>query len=224
MLSTPAAAHNPERETASGILLIAGALCGMVVMTLHPHGREIIEAGRFAAMARLNAGVHAAALFGVGGVFLGLLGLRRRLAGSDLATAAVVAYGFGAVAVMSAAIASGFVATDLLGRIVEAGNAPAELDRALLSYTHLINGAFAKVNVVASSLSLLLWGTAIQRTGRLPRAAGIAGLVIGALLLGGFLAGHLRVDVHGFGIVTFAQAAWLIAMGVLLLRGEPRSA
>ena len=42
---------------------------------------------------------------------------------------------------------------------------------------------------------------------------------IGALLLAGFFAGHLRVDVHGFGIVTFAQSAWLLWVGALLLRG-----
>jgi hypothetical protein len=31
-----------------------------------------------------------------------------------------------------------------------------------------------------------------------------------------FFAGHLTLDVHGFGVITFAQSAWLISIGVLL--------
>ena len=129
----------------------------MLVMAHHPHGRDLLEAGRFASQARLNAVLHGGALLGVGAIFLGLLGLRRRLASSDLATAAIVAYGFAVVAVISAAVASGFVATELIGRIVDAGTGAADIDRALLTYTHLLNGAFAKVDVVASSLAILLF-------------------------------------------------------------------
>jgi hypothetical protein len=220
MLSTPTAAHNPERDRVSGVLLIAGGLCGVLVMAHHPHGRDLLESGRFASQAGRNALLHGAALIVVGAIVLGLLGLRRRLAGSDLATAAMVAYAFAAVAVISAAAASGFVATELIGRIVEAGNTASDTDRALLSYTNLLNGAFAKVHVVASSLSILLWGAAILRDRGLARAAGIGGVVIGTVLLGGFFAGHLRMDVHGFGIATFAQSAWLVWVGVLLFGGS----
>jgi len=44
------------------------------------------------------------------------------------------------------------------------------------------------------------------------------GAVIGAGVLLVLLAGYLRLDVHGFGIVTFAQSLWLIWLGVLLCR------
>ena len=30
--------------------------------------------------------------------------------------------------------------------------------------------------------------------------------------------GHLRLDVHGFGLIVLAQALWFIVVGVLLLR------
>ena len=40
------------------------------------------------------------------------------------------------------------------------------------------------------------------------------------------LSGYLRLDVHGFGIVTFSQSIWLIWLGVLLCRergaGQPQ--
>jgi len=216
MMSAMEVSHKPERQLAGGALLVAGSLCGVLAMAHHPRGRDLLEAGRFLAMARVNAAVHGAALLGVGAVFLGLLALRRRLAGTDLATAAMVAYGFAAAAVISAAVASGFVATELIGRIAEQGDAAAGLERALLGYTHLLNEAYAKVYVAASSLSLVLWAAAILRTRRLSPAAGVAGAGIGAVVLFSLVAGLLRLDVHGFGLVTFAQSAWLAWVGVLL--------
>jgi hypothetical protein len=46
MLSTPAAAHNPERDPGGGVLFLAGGFCGMLVMAHHPHGRDLLEAGQ----------------------------------------------------------------------------------------------------------------------------------------------------------------------------------
>ena len=46
----------------------------------------------------------------------------------------------------------------------------------------------------------------------------VVGAVIGAAVLLGCFSGHLRLDVHGFGIVIFAQSGWLIWLGSLLCR------
>jgi hypothetical protein len=46
-------------------------------------------------------------------------------------------------------------------------------------------------------------------------------MAVGSLVLLFFLAGHLRLDVHGFGIVVLAQSAWFIWVGILLLRDGP---
>ena len=193
-------------DLASGTLLIAGSGAGLVVMGLHPtaHGLTNPESG--AHLTHLNVMVHGLALAAVPAVFLGLLGLARRLAPSDMATAALVAYGWACLAVLSAAVASGFVAPGVIA------------DEAFLSYTHLLNQGFAKVNVVASCVAIGLFASAILRTGRLSRAAGVVGAVVAAAILLLFFVGHLRLDVHGFGIVTLAQSAWLTWIGILLCR------
>jgi hypothetical protein len=49
---------------------------------------------------------------------------------------------------------------------------------------------------------------------------GFAGLVAGAALLLGIFAGHLRLNVHGFGIVILAEALWLVWVGILLCRND----
>lgn len=207
--------HDMKRDVTSGILLCAGALAGIAVMSLHPTPHQPLAS---AGMARLNVLVHGLALVAVPVVFLGLVGVARRLEPSDLTTAALVAWGAGSVAVMSAAVASGFVAPGVMTRIVAAEGS--RVPEAFLLYTGLWNQGFAKVNVVAYAVGLLLWSAAILRSGRMARASGVVGAVVGAGVLLGFFSGHLTLDVHGFGLVTFAQSGWLIWLSVQLCREE----
>jgi hypothetical protein len=197
-------------------LLIAGAAAGVVVMALHPTAHGLMDSDAGAHLARLNVMVHSLALAATPMVFLGLLGLRRRLGSSDLATAALVAYGWGCVAVMSAAVASGFVAPGVIARIVAADGS--KIPDAFLMYTGLLNRGFAKVWVVATWTGVLLFAATILRSGRLARAAGVVGVVVSAVVLLLFFVGHLTLDLHGFGIMTFAQSVWLISIGILLCR------
>jgi hypothetical protein len=229
MVTANREARNMSRDAGGGIALIVGALAGAAALANHPTGHDLLAGADFASEATRNALVHGTALLSVPLVFLGLLALARRLGSGDLTAAALVAFGFGAVATLPAAVASGFLATDLAADLRDGEPAGAGITHALLDYTHHLNQAFAGVDVVASSIALLLFGVAILRGGRapggrLPPAAGVAGLLIGSLVLAGLLAGHLRLDVHGFGLVTFAQGAWLLWMGVLLLRRAPHDA
>jgi hypothetical protein len=126
---------------------------------------------------------------------------------------------------MVAAVASGFVATGVIGRMLAAGEEGREVYHALLTYTGLVNRSFANLHVVAMSAAILLWSAAMLRSRRLGRAVGIAGVVAGTGILAGLFSGHLRTDVHGFGIVTLAHSAWLIWLGILLCRpGAPGEA
>lgn len=210
--------RNMKRDVAAGTLLIAAAVAGMLVMLHHPVGHDLVESGGFERMAALNRFLHGLAIASVPMTFLGLMGLWRRLAPSDLATAALVMWGFGGLAIVIAAAASGFVATDTMQWRNEAAAGSKEMYHALGDYTHSLNQAFAKVNVVASSASLLLWALAIETTKRFNRAAGLFGLVVGGTLLVAFFGGRLKLNLVGFGIVVFAQSAWLIWVAVLLLR------
>lgn len=213
-----------RRDVISGTLLILGALTGVFALGLHPTAHDLLEPEGLSRMAQLNALVHGTAIAGVPMVFVGLLGLARRLAPSELTTPALVTFATGGVAVVCAAVMSGFVATPVIARIVAADPATRVTYEALLTYTSLLNQGFAKVFVVASSVAIVLWSVAILRSGRLQRAAGIAGAVVGGLVLIAFLTRQVRLDIHGFGLITFAQSAWLIWIGVLLLRRAPPGA
>ncbi len=55
------------------------------------------------------------------------------------------------------------------------------------------------------------------------RAVAALGILVGTVFPESLVAGHLHLDLHGFGIVVFAQSAWLIWVGVLLCRRQSAS-
>lgn len=79
--------RNMKRDVKSGILVIVGAATGMVVMSLHPTAHSLTQSGAFSRQALLNGLVHGLALAAVPVLFLGLLGLTRRLGWSELGVA-----------------------------------------------------------------------------------------------------------------------------------------
>jgi hypothetical protein len=147
------------------------------------------------------------------------VGLARRLPAAGLAWLGLAFEGLAAVAVVPAAIASGWIGTELARAVAERGGEMRELERELLRLNGHVNQAFAEVHVVAAALAIMLWSLAILARGGFPRALGYTGGLLATATLAGLLSGHLRLDVHGFGLVVLGQALWLGACAVALWRG-----
>jgi len=110
-----------RRETLGGTALILGALSGLVTMALHPTGHEV--AGGQGAR---SIAVHGLALAGVPLGVYGAFVLTRRLAAREvLAELALAFYGTGAVALILAATASGFIATAQIAGLAASDGAAA---------------------------------------------------------------------------------------------------
>jgi hypothetical protein len=202
-----------------GLALIAGAVAGLVTMSLHPTGHDLAAPGQFASAALRNAAVHGLAIASLPVSFLGALALSRRLESpARLATAALVIYGFALAAVMNAAVVSGFVAPRLVRGMIDAAGPARDGWQMLLDYNYFLNQAFARVYVVASFAAIFLWSLAIVRGRVLAAAVGVYGLVMAPVAILAVAAGHVRLGVHGFGLIMLVQALWLAAAGVLLLR------
>ena len=209
----------------SGVALIAGSIGLIITMALHPVGHDLLVPGQFDRVARLAVVVHALGLICIPVMFLGALGLSRRLDSPDrLSLCAVVAYGFACVAAMNAAAVSGLVAPGIARHMAAATPASdaANTWSVLFTYSGSLNQAFALVFVVASSVALTLWSADILRHGVFSRALGVYGCILGPLTALAVLSGHLRLNVHGFGMVVLGQAIWFIIVGVLLCRPEAR--
>jgi hypothetical protein len=201
----------------AGLTLIIGVFSPLLVLGMHPTAGDL-TGDASSRQVLINQVVHGVALAAQPLVFLGLVGVSRYLEWSENAIAALVVYGFGIVAVLSAAVLSGFVAPDIVERLGAAGATPDARYQALLAYTGFLNQAFAKVNVTASGVALALWGCAMWRTRHFPRATAVIGVVVGTALACGTLIGYLRLNVQGIIIVTLLQAVWMIPVAVHLLR------
>jgi hypothetical protein len=208
-----------NEDRPSGLALIAGSFGFIITMALHPTGHQFLEPGRLEEAARLGVFVHALALCSLPILFLGAWGLSRSLSGSArLVQAALVLYAGSLIAGMNAAVVSGLVAPSLFRDFLASGASPESTIHLLLNYSGLLNQAFAKVLVAGSSGAVLLWSAALLRGGARGRGLGIYGCVFALLTLLALFSGHLRLDVHGFGLFVLGQSAFLIAAGVLLCR------
>jgi hypothetical protein len=201
-----------------GIALIAGSLAGILTMGLHPTARDLFAPDRLAPMALLLIGVHALAVASLPVMFLGALALSRRLASPGrLALAALVVYGFALTAVMVAAVVDGFVVPSLAREIMTAAPPATEGWQIALYYNGFLNQSFARVFLVASSTSIVLWSASILRSRMLARGVAIYGLLVGPAVVIAVVSG-LRLDPHGAGLLILGQSLWFIVVGTLLWR------
>lgn len=208
-----------------GGALIASVIGMLVTAAFHPTGHQMMaSAETFARVAAIGIAVHTLALTSTGLSAFGLVGLSRRLGITRLdVVAALTAFAMALMGVICAASVSGFVAPALGKLMFAADEASRPLVRHLFIYNGFFNQAFARVHTVASSVAILLWSVAMLRT-RFNRALGVAGCVIGALILTAILTGRLPLNVHGFGLVVLLQGAWMAWAGVLLLLAKAQSA
>jgi hypothetical protein len=214
-----------RNDTLYGSALILSVLGLIMTAALHPTGQQVVDSAESAErFGLLAAGVHALALTSVGVTSFGLVGLARRLGleRPDVAAAAV-AWAMAIMAVICAASFSGFVGPAVAKAIFAAEQADRHVLKQFFDYNGMLNQAFAKFHVVASSVAIVLWSIAMLRTG-FGRALGVVGCVVPAVTVGALVSGRLVMDVHGLAIVEWSQGLWLVWSGVLMVRTSARVA
>jgi hypothetical protein len=211
----------------SGLAFLAGSLGGIVTMAIHPTGGGALTPEQVDHLAIASAIAHSLAMISFLILFLGAAGLTRRLAAHEarehpdrLAFAALVAYGFAAVAVLIATAVSGFIVPAIMQHMAHdaAPNTPPW--RIAIDSAFQFNQAFARIYSVAASMAILLWSASAIRNGGLNRAIAIYGCIVAVALTVLIGVGHLRLNVHGMAVVVFAQAVWFVLAGIQLLRDK----
>jgi hypothetical protein len=204
-----------KQDRAAGVALIAGPLAGLVTMAFHPTGHALLA--DFSRVALMNRSVHALAIAGTIITTYGLLRLTRQFARDTLADAAFVSYAFGAVAVMFAAIASGFIGTDLAAQVLAGGPEARELYEPARDFGWALNQATTRVFVVTASIGIGLWSLAMWHEEGWGRALAGTGLVIGIVAVIATIAG-MPMNIHGFGAIVLGHGTWLVWTGSRIVR------
>jgi hypothetical protein len=207
----------------SGILLAVAALLMVFFMALHPrihadHGADFTEA--VALVATRNAVIHGALIAVLVLLFTGLLGLAERL-GLHLMPVrlGLVACALGAVALIAAAALNGFAVAELAAELREHDRTAAGLEP-LFMLCHAINTAAARIGVVALSAAVLLWSFVLAHRTGASRLVGLLGLVVAAAPPLFMFAGHLPMNLHGFGAFILTQSVWYLAVAAQLIRNR----
>jgi len=208
------------RPKADAYALIAGILGMFVTLALHPTGHEVLAPGPAGERAALIGVVaHGIAIATLPLLLFGFLGFSRRPgSGGALSELAYICYALGCVAVLVAAAASGFVTTGVLRHIIAGNEGAKNLLKMLFAYTGVWNQAFAGIHLVATSAAVVLWSIGILRRRVFGAGVGAFGLLVGGATLAAYLAGFLTLNLHGFGLMLLAQAAWTLWIAALLLR------
>ena len=207
----------------AGLLLILGSIGGIVTMAIHPHGLHTLTPVQLERLATVSAIAHSLAMVSCLALFLGAIGLMRRLASREaadktdrLAIAALVTFGFAAVALLIATAVSGFIVPAIVRQMIadKAVNAPQW--NIVIDAVFQFNQAFARIYSVAASVSIVLWSASALRNAGLTRFIALYGCIVPSVLICLIFVGHIRLDVHGMGLVVLVHAIWFVVVGAQL--------
>ena len=207
----------------AGIVLVAATLLSILMMAHHPSAGSHDPAALVAEIAdksQLSRIVHGVLIALMGAELFAFIAFCRRLGFERSAVrAGFVAYSIGTGAMIGAALISGFIVSDLAAHYVQqpSGDAMAFVDLSRLAM--IGDQALAKLGVVAMSAAIVLWSAALFRSGQ-DRWVGIAGFVAGLGPAIALLVGAVRLDVGGMTLVVVCQAAWIVIVGIQMIRAR----
>lgn len=205
--SSSGSALGSSRSAAVAIVLGCAAI--LVTMALHPTGSEAIADGGHGTVLIRATLVHALAIGALPFLLGGMAALSWRLRGNALSSGlALASFSLATFAVMIAAAASGFIAPVLVGAL-PADGAARDVLLNQLHYTGTVNQAFAKLYVGLTGLAFVSWCVAMRGSRAFGAVLRGYGVIAGVLPVLGLAAGHLRLDVHGFGIVVLLHTTWM---------------
>jgi hypothetical protein len=214
-------------ERMSGLAMIAGSAGVIITLSLHPSGHGLFQPDTFEAAARTMIAVHSVALLSLPIWFLGACGLSKRLdaqASGPWGFCGLVLYAFAIASMMTGVVMDGLVSPGIARQIVNTTGTIGQGWRIVFNYNGLLDQAFVRVFLVASSLAITMWSLAILRNRRLVLAAGAFGLVLGLATVAGQLTGQLDRSPHLFGMVLMGQALWFTIAGVQMCRSRDNHA
>lgn len=210
--------------TAYGWLLMVGSILATGFALMHPHlsGSDLASVMReLAAGATFNGWIHGALIALYLCIATGFVGLSRRLGFErPAATAGLVFYVAGTLAMTGAAVINGFALGIFAGRYPQIGPDQTAALGSAINMAGSIAAVWAGIGAAATSAAILAWSSLlVSRAGGI-RMIGGGGILLGVATIAMLVSGTLILNVHGFLLLVVSQAVWTIAVGLALARGR----
>jgi hypothetical protein len=217
--------ENNRTSAAPGVVLLVASLLEVLGMLHHPSVRtpDISQAiEQISRLSTLSAVVHGVLITLMLLIAYGLVdfALRRGLS-RPLIRAGGIAYACGVLVMVGAALVSGFIITGVASLIPHATAVDLQIDQQILFLCRVLNQSCANFAVVAMSAGIVCWSVDLCRNSGSLRAVGVFGCLVGLVPAIALMFGKVHLDVHGMTEVVMAQAAWNIAIALLIIYRAP---
>ena len=212
-------------STAPGIVLLVASLLEVLGMLHHPSVQtsDISQAvEQIARFSRLSAIVHGVLIALMLLIAYGLVDFAfRRGLPRPLIRAGGIAYGCGVLVMVGAALVSGFIIPGVASLTPHATAVDLQINLQILLLCRVLNQSCANFAVVAMSVGIVCWSLDLCRNSGSLRAVGVFGCLVGLLPALALIFGGVHLDVPGMTEVVVAQAAWNIAVALLIIYRVP---
>lgn len=202
----------------SGTALITGAAIMTITMVMHPTGGSLEHLRHISSMIIIT---HSLAILSIPVTLFGFWGLTKKLsADNPWSMGAFITMCVGLFAVLLAAAVNGLALPLFIGHYQETTPEMANSLSLLLSYNMALNHAFDYIFIGGVCIAISLWSVVVIKSGDFPKWVGYFGLFTCILVVAGFIAGFIFVDLTGFRVFIAGLVVWMVIVGVLLKRVE----
>lgn len=216
---------NDRASSAPGVILLVASLLEVMGMLHHPSvqtsdiSQAVAQIGRFATLSAVVHGVLITLMLLIAYGFVDFA-LRRGIS-QPLIRAGGMAYGCGVLVMVGAGLVSGFIISDVASLIPHVTAVDQQINLQILLLCRVLNQACANFAVVAMSAGIVFWSLDLCRDSGSFRAVGVFGCLVGLLPALALIFGEIHLDVHGMTEIVMVQAAWNIAVALLMIYRTP---
>lgn len=202
----------------SGTALITGAAIMTITMVMHPTGGSLEHLRQISTMIIV---AHSLAILSIPVTLFGFWGLTKKLsADNPWSMGAFITMCVGLFAVLLAAAVNGLALPLFISHYQETTPEMTNSLTLLLTYNTALNHAFDYIFIGGVCIAVSLWSVVVIKTSSFPKWVGYFGLFTCILVIAGFIAGFIFVDLTGFRVFIAGFVVWMVIVGVMLKRVE----
>jgi hypothetical protein len=208
---------------AAGMILIACAVMSVVLLANHPGGQphdfaEVLKDE--AANQAMDAIIHGSFILVMALQFVCFAVFGARLGTSRMAVLAALTFTAAGYAAMSASMIADGLLTPAVAVKYLATPDKVDIAKGLFVLIGTSIRFLMPIGLLFQALGIASWGVALVGRGRIARAAGILGIVVGGALIAALAATYTTLNPVVLMGGLAAAAAWSIAVGSLLMRRQ----